>query len=249
MTTPSSSPLPAPGAKAQSTSANAWLFIDFDNTMMGTEFLAIPTLVDRFNQLYGAKTAHLLTTEEFQEYFGGQARQSLCQNLSKHFGIDVIYEDLYDSREWRMMQALKTTPVQMAVGLIETLRASRERGLKLAFVSNNPIMRAFAAMRSATNGQGEDLAALFGTAYFEAGDIQKPKPDVYLRALEQVGADVALSYAVEDSVSGVKAAVAAGLKTFGYTGFGNDPIKDQDKLIKAGAHACFSDWRDFLSMI
>jgi beta-phosphoglucomutase-like phosphatase (HAD superfamily) len=78
---------------------------------------------------------------------------------------------------------------------------------------------------------------------------KNPKPDVYLRALEQVGADVALSYAVEDSVSGVKAAVAAGLKTFGYTGFGNDPIKDQDKLIKAGAHACFSDWRDFLSMI
>lgn len=249
MPTPSSLPAPAPGAKAQLASINRWLFIDFDNTMMGTEFLAIPTLVDRFNQLYGAKTAHLLTTEEFKEYFGGQARQSLCQNLSKHFGIDVIYEDLYDSREWRMMQALKTTPVQMADGLIETLRTFRERGVKLAFVSNNPIMRAFAAMRSATNGQGDALAALFGTAYFEAGDIQKPKPDVYLRALEQVGADVTLSYAVEDSVSGVKAAVAAGLKTFGYTGFATDPAREQDKLLKAGAQACFSDWNQLLTMI
>lgn len=249
MPTPSPSPKPKQLAKAQSSSVNRWLFIDFDNTMMGTEFLAIPTLVERFNQLYGAQIAHLLTTEEFCEYFGGQARQSLCQNLSKHFGIEVIYADLYDNREWLMMQALKSTPVQMAPGLIETLSALRARGVKLAFVSNNPIMRAFAAMRSATNGQGEVLAALFGTAYFEAGDMQKPLPDVYLRALEQVGADVALSYAVEDSVSGVKAAVAAGLKTFGYTGFGSDAIKAQDRLIKAGAHACFSDWGEFLSML
>lgn len=228
---------------------DAWLFIDFDNTMMGTEYLAIPTLVERFNQLYGSQIAHLLTTEEFKEHFGGQARQSLCQNLSNHFAIDVIYEDLYDSREWRMMQALKNESVEMAPKIIETLSVIKAHGIKLAFVSNNPIMRAFAAMRSASNGQGDALAALFGTAYFEAGDIQKPRPDVYLRAIEQVGASASASYAVEDSVSGVKAAVAAGLRTFGYTGFATDAASDQDKLIKAGAQACFSDWNQLLTMI
>lgn len=236
-------------AAANRLTTDAWLFIDFDNTMMGTEYLAVPTLVERFNQLYGNQIAHKLTPEEFKEYFGGQARQSLCQNLSKHFEIDVIYEDLYESREWRMMQALKNESVEMAPKIIETLSAIKARGIKLAFVSNNPIMRAFAAMRSASNGQGDALAALFGTAYFEAGDIQKPRPDVYLRAIEQVGARVSASYAIEDSVSGVKAAVATGLQTFGYTGFASDPKIDRDKLLKAGAHQCFNDWDQLLTMI
>lgn len=97
-------------------------------------------------------------------------------------------------------------------------------------------------MRYATNGQGERLARFFGTAFFEAGDVQKPNPDVYLRAMKQVGASLKNCYAVEDSVSRVSSAVSAGITTFGFLGFSSHPKEASQKLIGKGAVSCFADW-------
>lgn len=227
-----------------------WLFIDFDNTMMGTEELIVPSIVERFNELHGAECGRLLTMEIFKENFHGMARETLCQALSKYFQVDVDYPLLYQDREWRMMQLLQRSGVDMAEGIIETLTALGEAQVELAFVSNNPIQRALAAMRYATNRRGDELARLFGTRYFEAGDKQKPSPDVYLRAMAQLGADAGHSMAVEDSVSGVKAAVAAGIKTLGYLGFAGDAAQGdqlEDKLLAAGAYKCIRNWPEFVS--
>jgi HAD superfamily hydrolase (TIGR01509 family) len=226
-----------------------WLFLDFDNCQMATEHLAIPSLIKRFNDLYATQTGVQLTYEEFQKNFHGQARETLCLNLSKHFEINVDYATLYEAREWRMMQMLKELGVEMADKLIETLESLQENGYRFAFVSNNPIQRGLAAMRYATNGQGDQLARFFGTAFFEAGDIQKPKPDVYLRAMEQVGASPQNCYAVEDSPTGVTAAVAAGIPTFGFLGFSDDPQGMDTKLREKGAIACFDHWQDLPSLL
>ncbi|MBL8085449.1 MAG: HAD family phosphatase [Candidatus Obscuribacter sp.] len=231
----------------------AWLFLDFDNTMMATEHLALPSLIARFNELYEDQIGRPLTEAEFHEHFHGQARQSLCLSMSKHFGIKVEGDLLYHQREWRMMQMLQQKGVDMAPDLLETLTLLQKSGVKLAFVSNNSIQRALAAMRYSTNGRGEELARLFGTAYFEAGDVQKPAPDIYLRALKQLQADPQESYAVEDSVTGVKAAVAAGITTFAYTGFAGTINGCTDelekKLMAAGARTCFAHWNDFPALL
>lgn len=231
----------------------AWLFLDFDNTMMATEHLALPSLIARFNELYESQIGRPMTEAEFHEHFHGQARQSLCASLSKHFGIKVDGELLYHQREWRMMQMLQQKGVEMAPSLLETLTHLKEGGIKLAFVSNNSIQRALAAMRYSINGRGEELARLFGTAYFEAGDVQKPAPDIYLRALKQLQANPEESYAVEDSVTGVKAAVAAGITTFAYTGLAGTINGCTDelekKLMEAGARTCFANWVDFPALL
>ncbi len=108
---------------------------------------------------------------------------------------------------------LQSTGVEMADQLVETLEALQKVGFRFAFVSNNPIERGLAAMRYATNGKGDRLARFFGTAFFEAGDIQKPKPDVYLRAMEQLDVSPQMCIAVEDSATGASAAVSAGTDT------------------------------------
>jgi hypothetical protein len=66
-----------------------WLLLDFDNCQMATEHLALPSLIKRFNELYGSQIDSDLTYKEFKRHFLGQARESLCINLSKHFGIEV----------------------------------------------------------------------------------------------------------------------------------------------------------------
>lgn len=226
-----------------------WLLLDFDNCQMATEHLAVPSLIKRFNDLYAHQIGSPLTFDEFKQHFHGQARETLCANLSKHFGIEVDYPTLYEAREWRMMQMLQTTGVQMADHLVETLESLKEHGYKFAFVSNNPIQRGLAAMRYATNGQGERLARLFGTAFFEAGDVQKPNPAVYLRAMEQLGTSPQYCYAVEDSPTGVTAAVKAGIITFGFLAFADDPKTMADKLKANGAAACFHDWSDLPALL
>lgn len=219
--------------------------------MMGSEKFAIPSLIDRFNNLYGNQIDHPLTYDEFVAHFHGQARETLCANLGQHFGITVDYPTLYENREWYMMQHLQNAPdgVPMADGLIEALTTLQTRGYKFAFISNNPIQRALAAMRYATNGRGEELAKLFSCHYFEAGDKQKPLPDAYLRAMQQLGTNPKHAYAIEDSVTGAKAAVAAGLTTFGYTGFADHPNDIKQKLTATGCKECFHHWDDLPGLL
>lgn len=228
-----------------------WLFLDFDNTLMGTEQYALPSLIDRFNQLYRTDIDHLLTLDEFKRHFHGQARETLCDNLSRHFNIPVDYATLYDQREWRIMQHYQAIHggIPMARGLIEALSLLAKQGFQFALVSNNPIQRALTAMRFADNQQGHILAQLFKTHFFEAGSIQKPAPDIYLNAMQQVGADPEFSFAVEDSIIGTQAAVAAGLITFGYTGFADDSAAAKAKLLEAGCVSTFSDWEMFPALL
>lgn len=224
---------------------NACLFIDFDNTMMATEQYAVPTLVARFNRLYGGQIAAPLTVNDFHQNFHGLAREGLCTRMAEHFGITVDCALLYAGREWEMMQALQQIPggILMAPHLIETLTLlRRDHGIKAALVSNNPVQRALAAMRYASNHDGDQLAALLGTRFFEADERQKPLPDVYARAVVQTGADLSRSCAVEDSVNGVLSAQAAGLKVIGFTGFSTAPEDSAAKLRAAGCIAIVSDW-------
>jgi HAD superfamily hydrolase (TIGR01509 family) len=228
-----------------------WLFLDFDNTLMATEQYALPSLIARFNTLYAKQAGKELTLTDFKHYFHGQARETLCDNLSQHFQITVDYQALYDAREWRIMQHLQqlTEGVPMAPHLIETLQDLIKQGAILSLVSNNPVQRALCAMRFASNQQGEVLAGLFGTRYFEAGEVQKPKPDVYLRAMSQLAAEPTRSFAVEDSLTGASAALAAGLTTFAFTGFADNPNELAKSLLQMGCADVVTDWRELPTLL
>jgi len=222
-------------------------FYDFDNCMMETEKHALPSLIARFNNLYGKQLEEPLTLDVFKTHFKGMARESLCAKMSEHFGITVDCATLYDKREPRMMQHMKQIDggIVMAPGLLESMYGLKDRAVQFAFVSNNPIQRGLAAMRCADNGRGTELAHMFGANFFEAGDVQKPKPDVYLMAMEQLDTDTADCFAVEDSLTGAAAAIDAGIVTFGYTGFCSNPEQDGKKLVEKGCLFHFDNWADF----
>jgi HAD superfamily hydrolase (TIGR01509 family) len=85
------------------------------------------------------------------------------------------------------------------------------------------------------------LAELFGAHVHSAQDVEtaKPAPDLYLRAARHLGVDPAQSLAIEDSASGVRAAVAAGMTCWGFVGGGHCPPGHGDRLRAAGAAAVF----------
>lgn len=228
-----------------------WLLIDFDNTMMATEEHTLPSLVVRFNELYSDKIDSPLTMDIFNRHFKGQARQSLCAALSHHYGIAVDYELFFANREWFIMQHIQKVPdgIRMADGIIEVLTALQKENIFCAFVSNNPIQRGLTSMRFASNGRGEELAKLFGTSFFESGDAQKPKPDVYLRAMAQLDTTPSQCIAIEDSASGAASALTAGIRTLAFTGFADDRTEAAKKLTAQGCIAAFDDWNNFPKLL
>lgn len=68
----------------------------------------------------------------------------------------------------------------------------------------------------------------------------KPAPDLFLYAAENMGVAPKDCLVIEDSVAGVTAGVAAGMRVFGFTGASHDQEKLSVKLKAAGASECFS---------
>lgn len=75
------------------------------------------------------------------------------------------------------------------------------------------------------------LKPRFDTRIFSAVDVKngKPAPDLFLHAAKQMGVSPKRCVVIEDSVFGVQAARAAGMKAFGYAA-----MTPADSLQKAG---------------
>jgi HAD superfamily hydrolase (TIGR01509 family) len=82
------------------------------------------------------------------------------------------------------------------------------------------------------------LLARFEGRIFSVVDVAKPKPapDVFLFAARTLGVAPSACAVIEDTLTGIRAAVAAGMRAFGFAA--NTPAH---RLIEAGAHCIFSD--------
>jgi HAD superfamily hydrolase (TIGR01509 family) len=94
-------------------------------------------------------------------------------------------------------------------GIRRIITEALEAGWRLAVASTSAPVSVAAVLNAVA---GRETARRFAGVF--AGDIvpkKKPAPDVYIHALEQLGAAADKCLAIEDSENGVKAAVAAGL--------------------------------------
>ena len=132
----------------------------------------------------------------------------------------------------RLAQDPSLTP--RAAGLSEILALAARRGARCALVSNAPRANADATLKAL------DLTGRFDPIVL-GDELPRGKPDPlpYLEALRLTGADPARSLAFEDSVTGVRAAVGAGLETVGV-GASAEP----EALIAAGATLAARDFSD-----
>jgi beta-phosphoglucomutase-like phosphatase (HAD superfamily) len=76
---------------------------------------------------------------------------------------------------------------------------------------------------------------------FTKNQVQNPKPypDLFLFAASQMGEPAERCLVIEDSVTGVRAGVAAGMTVWGFTGTHHAPEKHAETLKEAGANAVF----------
>lgn len=92
------------------------------------------------------------------------------------------------------------------------------------------------------------LAAYFGQRLYTSQMVRrgKPAPDLFLHAAGEMGCVPRRTLVIEDSVSGVMAAKAAGMKVWGFVGGAHYRARDGNSLLQeAGASRIFASMTDF----
>lgn len=92
------------------------------------------------------------------------------------------------------------------------------------------------------------LRAHFGDRIYTAQMVArgKPAPDLFLYAADKMGAQPARTLVIEDSVSGVQAAKAAGMTVWGFVGGSHYRARDGRAILSAaGADRLFAHMSDF----
>lgn len=164
-----------------------------------------------------------LTTNQSMELFVGGTMASvevrareLGADLPKDW-IDEIYGEIY---------TVLRAGVDVIAGVPDLLDRLESEGIAVAVGSNGS-----EAKMQITLGQ-TGLMDRFGGAIFSAHTlgVAKPDPGLYLAAAAHHGIDPVRAVVVEDSATGVTAAVRAGMRCLGYA-----PHDDGGRLRAAGA--------------
>ncbi len=90
------------------------------------------------------------------------------------------------------------------------------------------------------------LAGWFGEHVYSAEHVVhgKPAPDLFLHAVDRLGVPAAECVVIEDSVNGVRAGVAAGMRVWGFTGGGHADAGLGQRLAEAGAERVYDRFAD-----
>lgn len=142
----------------------------------------------------------------------------------KYFVSDFLdgYTRLDDFEEFvRRLHALKTQHynamlregrIPLRPGIRQLLTDAREAGLRLAIATTTSPENVATLLQQGLGTDGESWFDVIG-----CGDIvphKKPAPDIYFWVLERLHLPAANCLALEDSENGLRASLAAGIRTF-----------------------------------
>lgn len=198
------------------------LLFDLDGTLVDTEALHLKA----FQVVFGRD----IDMDYYTSQIAGRSNDRIMaaafpdRSVEEHLALSERKESLYRS----FVGQLEPTP-----GLPELLEWAARHGFPCAVVTNAP--RANATLVLAALGLADRFDCVI--AGDEVGQ-PKPHPEPYLTALATLGADASNAVAFEDSLSGLSAAVAAGLPTFGMV-----TTLGEAALLQAGAIRAIPDFR------
>jgi beta-phosphoglucomutase len=202
------------------------LIFDMDGTLTDSD----PVHISAFEALL-TPHGHAVDEAFYRERISGRSNNVIFEGLFPDHAPEER-DRLADEKEALFRKlATKLTPLE---GLLDVLNWADAQGLRLAVVTNAPRPNLTHTLEAL------DLDARFPIRV-SGEDVVRAKPDPlpYLTALKLLGVNANEAVAFEDSPSGLRAAKAAGLFTFGIlTG------QTADVLQAEGADATISDFHD-----
>lgn len=178
------------------------ILFDCDGVLVDSEPIA--------NQLFTTMVQELgapMTPEENERLFRGRSMTSCRQILSDHLGREIP-QSFFDSFHDRLFTLLRSElkPIEGIHTALEQIK------IPTCVASSGSHEK----MKLTLNHCG--LWEYFVGRIFSAHEVPrgKPFPDLFLHAAQILGADPKRCAVIEDSLPGLQAAVAAGMKPFVY---------------------------------
>jgi beta-phosphoglucomutase len=202
------------------------LLFDLDGTLAETDSLHLPTWVDALEP-YGVD----VDEEFYKERISGRSTGEIVRDLLPDL-TDEEGRSIGDAKEASFRE--RAAELEPLPGLADFIEHGRERGLKIALVTNAPEENVEAILPALNLRDFFDVVVL-------ADDLEavKPDPAPYRAALKKTGVPAEEALAFEDSVSGISSSVAAGIPTVGIAS-----TQDPEKLLNARAFMTAKDFTD-----
>ncbi len=202
------------------------LLFDLDGTLSNTDAVHFSTWIEVLRP-YGIE----VTRELYEERLSGRMDED---------GVRDLLPDLSEEETDRLLEVEELRARQRASelgplpGLRGLLEQGRRREVSLALVTNSTDEDAGEVLQPlGLNGAFDPII------YPKDTDEDKPAAVPYEEALERLGVSPEEAVAFEDSVTGAKAAVAAGITTVGIAS-SNTP----EELLDAGVELVVGDFMD-----
>ncbi len=176
------------------------LLLDLDGTLVDTEGLHFESALSVLDD-FGVAMA----PAEFEPYIGW-AEVPFWEDLVRRFALPASPAELLERRTRAFLDLLHGTSIEPLPGVADLLDWAEAHQVPVAVASSSPRAQIEASLRAAgladrirvRRSGHEDVAA------------GKPAPDVYLAAAAALGVEPKRAIAVEDSPTGLRAALAAG---------------------------------------
>lgn len=214
MQAPTSSPLRADRA----------LISDCDGVLVDSEAIAERIVIERLEALWQVEGVH----DAIRPLLGMRTAVVLTE-AGKTLGRTISEDEIHSIREEIRTSAAHAPEIPGAVEALKSI------ALRLACASNSDLDYVERVVKRV------GLEAVFGGRLFTGERVARPKPapDVYLAASDTLQVPPSGCAVIEDSVTGARAALAAGMTVLGFTGSAHAPDERRAALLAIGVQVTF----------
>ncbi|MCX7645773.1 MAG: HAD family hydrolase [Rhodobacteraceae bacterium] len=197
------------------------VIFDCDGVLIDSEIISARMLVAAL-----AERGVRIDLDYVARHFLGRSYPTVMRTIRTDFGIDLPPEFEEDYRA-RLLAAFERDlrPMPGARAVLEALRAPW------------CVATSSSRVRAQRSLEISGLRDLVGERLFTAGDVRngKPAPDLFLHASGQMGVEPSACLVIEDSLNGIRAARAAGMRVWRFTG--GSHLAGRDRSAPEGAEA------------
>ncbi|MFL6548925.1 MAG: HAD family hydrolase [Povalibacter sp.] len=209
---------------------------DCDGTLVDSE-----PLHNRADVTVLARCGVAIDPEEHRRRSTGIGRAAMLRIIEMEREIQLP-EDIEQQIE-RELHRLVTTELKLIPSVAQTLTMLATRGAAMAVASNSHTAYIEHALQIC------GIRPFFGDRIASSDRVErlKPAPDIYVLAAELLDLPAHRCVAIEDSIVGVAAAHAAGMRTFGFCPSGH--VFTPAQLQNAGADEIVTDFSELIDLL
>lgn len=182
------------------------VIFDMDGVLVDTEEFICEAAMKYFAELGTSVKA-----EDFLD-FVGMGENRYIGGVAEKYGLEIDITQA-KKRTYEIYDAIVRGRIEPLDGVLDFLARCKRLGLKTAVATSADRTKMDINLREMGLSEASFNACVNGLEV----ERKKPHPDIFLFAAQKIGVDPQNCLVVEDAISGVAAAKAAGMKCLGLT--------------------------------